>query len=644
MRRFSAFVLFLGALTSLAPGLAAAQGASIQLSVDPAVAAPGQRFRVTVRYEASAQSSTGASPELTRPDLSGFRVVGEFPQVGHTVAFGSGGASMRTTGSVVYSLIADREGTFTIGPAQLRVGNQRIESNTVSVTIDADRGAAAGTGGGANFGIPRQPTPGAQPPGFPPGFPFNGLPGFPGSTTDPTSSDPVDPAQGALTNDAEASPPPEIVDPAGFVWTMVDEPTAYVGQQVTAHVYLYSSAPLAASPALSREPDADGFWMQSLFPAQRQLRNDDRRTIQGRNYYVYELRRFAAFPLRSGELAIGEAAVSFRAGQGFYTQSYDRSSAPARVQVLPLPDGAPADEVIVGEVTLDARLDRAVTSTGDAVTLTLLVEGSGNLLAYHPEIPSLEGLRVLEPRVDQEVQPNDKARSIEGRRRYEWLLIPERPGTFDLGPFAVATFDPRGARYARVESAAIVLEAMGEDLREETPDEDAAAAADDTPAPSAPSFGPIRRESALRRRQTALAAHPLFPLGIVGMPLLFALGVGLSRLRRRQRSRAAMPDPRTHLQEARERRKAGDVRGLYAALEGALRLAASRAVGENTTGMTRPALERALNQVGVAPDTIRGVLEELEICDFARFSSAAGGEREVEASLQRVARLVEELS
>lgn len=612
----------IGAALAMTLGLvstpALAQQASITIETGARQVQLGQRFRIRVRTDVQGSSSTG---NFSPPDLGAFRIVGQQVRRPMSVSFGTGRGAPVVSAQTVYDfdLVPTREGQFEIGPASLSVGGQTVRSNTISIRVVGD-GASGGTAGQAP--PPSGATGGKPPPGQPSGQP-------------------------APRAGPQEVPVPEAgpLDPQGFVFAHVDQTNPYVGEQVTLTVYLFSADPLSANPTFTREPNADGFWVQDLLPVQREI-GTQRRNVEGRSYYVYKLRQLALFPLEAGPLSIGETAVQWQSGRGVFglfnsrpAQRLERRSEPVALEVRPHPGGAPSDDVVVADLTLDAELDRRVTTTGDAVTLTLQISGRGNLRSYQPRLEEIDGLRVLDPRVDDQVQVVDGL--VGGRRRYEWLIIPERPGTYDLGTFRAALLDPGSGRYALVESDPVIIEATGEDLSE---DPAAEAEEEAMPPPRAPDFGPLRRESALRRRELPLSASPFFPLGVVGIPLLFALGLGFRSFGRRRAERATLPDPHTHITEAVGKRKAGDTRAFYAALEAALRLAATNAIGENSVGMTRPELEKALVRAGAPGETVKAILAELENCDFARFSSGGAATPETDASLARVRRIVKELA
>src|SRR5690606_10841487 len=166
-----------------------------------------------------------------------------------------------------------------------------------------------------------------------------------------------------------------------------------------------------------------------------------------------------------GELTIGPTSVSMGGG-GFFGSIFgpapqvQRTGVPVTIRARPLPaQGRPSGEVHVGALELAAELDRAQVATGDAVQLTVTARGTGPLHELRLPAPSASGLRVLQPEIDDRVEaPGDL---VGGTRQIRWLLVPEREGTYTLGPFEVPVFDPRSGTYAVARAPALRLTAAG---------------------------------------------------------------------------------------------------------------------------------------------------------------------------------------
>ncbi len=101
------------------------QEISFKASVSNSQISLGERFRLTYTVNANASG-------FEQPDLSAFNVYSG-PNQGSNVQIING--SFSQTISYYYILAPKSEGTFTIGPAVIRIGNGRIKSNEVTITV-----------------------------------------------------------------------------------------------------------------------------------------------------------------------------------------------------------------------------------------------------------------------------------------------------------------------------------------------------------------------------------------------------------------------------------------------------------------------------------------------------------------------------
>ena len=174
---------------------------------------------------------------------------------------------------------------------------------------------------------------------------------------------------------------------------------------------------------------------------------------------MYALRRFAAFPLRSGDVTIGPMSVEISTASVMDIFAPDRvrpnikrSGTPLVLHVKPLPEqNKPAGEIAVGRFKLNAKLDRNQALAGDALTLTAVVQGEGNIRTVQVAPPKLPNVDVLQPEVKDLVEaPNDL---LTGTREYRWLIVPHDPGHLTIPPLTLASFDPRSQKYEQVQSS-----------------------------------------------------------------------------------------------------------------------------------------------------------------------------------------------
>lgn len=584
--------MLLGAASASAQNVSA----RVVMTTDRSEVGVGESFRLQIRADVTGADVDAFDP----PPLDGFVVRGR--QVSRPVQFRFFGGQQQVIQSTTihtYTLVAEQPGRYDLEPATVRAAGQEFQSNPITIVA-----------GGSS--APTQP-PQQQP-----------------QQTPQQPNIAVDGAQ---------------VDGNAFLRTVADVADPYVGQQVTVSVYLYTRAPIRAAPQITREPTADGFWIHDLLPAQRTL-DAQSQVIQGTSYRVYLLRRFAAFPLRDGELSIGAPEITLSTGSLFDmfngSQQLERTGVPIAIRVKPLPDPVPPNAV-VGTYTLEASLDRNQVRTGDAITLTAVVRGVGNVRDVRFGQLSIDGIQVLEqPAEDTVEQPNDR---VGGMRRMSWLLVPQRPGTFRIPPLVLNAFDPATRRYQSVRGPDLQIIAAGNaiepDPADVEPDEPAVDETEEEIAP--PEFGPIRTHSELRRATPPLSSAPWYFALLAGLPLLtIVAGVSLRQLRRRRENPKAVPAKR-RLDQAEKQAASGDARAFYGAVSATLKSAVESKIGEAVGGLTHDALRRDLRQRGMSEEFVRKLIEELEACDFARFSSAGASRDEMDRTLGRARGLLTEL-
>ncbi|HEY8432515.1 MAG TPA: BatD family protein, partial [Sandaracinaceae bacterium] len=325
-----------------------------------------------------------------------------------------------------------------------------------------------------------------------------------------------------------------------------------------------------------------------------------------------------------------------------------RTGVPVTVRARPLPsEGRPSGEVHVGTLELRAELDRTQVATGDAVQLTVTATGTGPLHQLHVPAPSANGLRVLQPEIDDRVEaPGDL---VGGTRQIRWLLVPEREGTYTLGPFEVPVFDPRSGSYSVARAPALVLTAAGNPTAPIA--EPRASAPDDRSEAEPPrlELGPIRSRSALSRSRRTLLDAPWVPWAFGAGPLSLVLAL-LVRLARRRAASGAASSPKNARREAKRRlaaaerhAAAGEPREFYAAIAQALKELLEAKLGRPVGSLTHVELARTLVARGMQEELVQRVVDELESCDFARFSAAGIRGEEMESCLARTKELLREL-
>jgi len=300
-------------------------------------------------------------------------------------------------------------------------------------------------------------------------------------------------------------------------------------------------------------------------------------------------------------------------------------------------------------VTGGGRLVGAQGRPGDAWSLAGRLRGTGQVEAITRPSLAVDGLRILQPEVDQHTTVQSER--VGGEKSVRWLIVPERAGTFVLGPFRWAVFDPATQAWSVAEAPALTLTAAGNPTQPATSGvEPVEPEVGDPTDDETASFGPVRTESVFARRSARVASSLLYLLALAVGPLALALTALASLVRKRRATQAAAGagerrarDARRKLDEADAAIVARDTRGLYGTVTQSIRGALEARLGHAIGSLTHGELKRMLAERGMAVALAKRIAEELEGAEMARFSSAGGEESEMRAALGRARELVAEI-
>jgi hypothetical protein len=304
-----------------------------------------------------------------------------------------------------------------------------------------------------------------------------------------------------------------------FAEVSVDNPTPYIGQQITYRFRFYDA--VGVSNPLYEAPDFEGFWRIDKSGVSRTAQQ-----LNNRQYTIAELQT-ALYPTRPGSITIAPATITlpetvFRAEEKFTTQ-------PVTLDVKPLPEGAPDGFTgAVGQFELSATLDRQSALLGQTFTLKLTVTGTGNVeqLAL-PDFPELPAWHIYaNPTSFTSSETNGV---VVGQKVFEYLFIPSQTGQLDLPTMTLTYFDPSTAAYRSINTVPISVNVL--------PSGESTATAVPEPTLTSPSSGHL----ALKPVPVNLQAAPIIP-GILFWllwlipPAGVGAGVGWMWYQSRQRS------------------------------------------------------------------------------------------------------------
>lgn len=345
----------------------------------------------------------------------------------------------------------------------------------------------------------------------------------------------------------------------------VDNPTPYVGQQITLRVWLYVPSSEVACD-VQREPQLTGFWNEPLIDRGqvRCARQFYSQNVGGWPMVAGIVRKIALFPTRSGRLEIGapELVAEYIEGDMFFGQRRQLTARGPSVVVdvrEPPTAGRPAGYVPgrLGPLQIQASLDRPNAPTGETVTLTLRATGNGYLFGAVglPALSTVEGVRVHDGVSHHDIDRSDERNVRGGTLVTEYLLVAETPGAHPLGMLTVPWFDPADEQYHQVAVPLPTSTATGAALERDADErrDDPTIALD--PIEASPSLDGYRPFFTSGARVWGVIALPPFALAA------WSVSRWLRRLRDARRAAqhdAARNDPESLLKQSELALGAGD--------------------------------------------------------------------------------------
>ncbi len=391
----------------------------------------GETFQVVYQLNAEAGS-------FERPDFGGLEVLsGPNVSSSSSISFVNGHMSQSYTVTYSFYVQAVKEGTFTIGPAAVKVNGKRVLSNKLTVKA-VSAGSALPKSGNAQKSRPS----GA---------------GGGGSSSTLISPDDV------------------------FVKATVNNPNPYLGQQVIVTYEIYTKVPVS-NLSIKKLSSFGGFWSKDLLDDNAPMKQRNK-YINGEQYVVAEIRKLALIPQKTGKLTIDpmelDCNVQVRVKTKRRSRGYDpfedffddpffsrnvrnikktlRSNA-LTLNVKPLPEaGKPVDfSGAVGSFSFKTSLDKDSLTTNDALTLTVTIAGKGNIeLIEAPEIKWPVDFDSYDPKVVSKI--NKSVYGVSGRKKFEYVAIPRNPGDYVVPPIHFSFFNPDDKQYHRFSSDSLFI-------------------------------------------------------------------------------------------------------------------------------------------------------------------------------------------
>jgi hypothetical protein len=320
--------------------------------------------------------------------------------------------------SYTYTLVASKEGSFTISPATIKVGGDTYTSNGVRITV------------------------------LPPDQPSNANVASQKRNANNTSTT----SQQREANNA--------TEGNIFIRTLVSKTKVHEQEAILLSYKLYfAGVDVAQFTNNTRLPEFKGFLKQELEMGEIQTELEH---YDGRNYQTAILYRTLLFPQRSGDIHIEPAQfeavlrVQNRAQVrsifddffGSYTTvAKPLASSGVTIHVSELPTGKPIGfSGGVGQFNISSKISSTDLQANEAVTLTITIQGTGNMkLLKTPAIDWPEGFEVYDPKVTNNFKTTTAG--LSGTKTIEYLAIPRAGGTYTIPAVPFSYYDTQADTY-----------------------------------------------------------------------------------------------------------------------------------------------------------------------------------------------------
>ena len=467
--------------------------AQVSFTADaPALTALGQPFRVAFTVDAQPEDGSFKAPSFEDFDV----LAGPSVSTGHSVQFINGKQSSSYNCTYTYVLMPLDNGTFTIGPASVRVGGKTYTTKSLPIEVITEN-----QGGGSNNG----------------------------------------------GNNAPATKPENRIGKDDLLLRLkVSSTDLYKGESLRASLVLYTRVTVENIESLTMPP-FDGFWSQELSFDNAPSREE----YNGRVYETYKITELLLSPQESGKIVIPEAVMDVVAqvvvqdrrnydpifgGRQVYRVSRELKSAPVTINVKEFPAGAPQSfNGAVGNFSLRSTMPAAEIDANSADQIELTISGTGNLkFITAPRITLPESFEVY----DTKVVDNCKitATGTTGSLTYTYPFVARSAGAFTIPRIEFSFFNPDTQAYETLATEPFTLVVK-----------DDGSIAASAPATSNYNYGGPMRQldrdirfihtgKLPKRAAAAFILTPLYWLAIVAMVALFILIYAVLRKRIRERS------------------------------------------------------------------------------------------------------------
>jgi Mg-chelatase subunit ChlD len=354
--------------------------------------------------------NTGAISNFNAPDLNQFKIIaGPYSSSSTEIRVINGKCNKTSSYTYSYNILPKKLGTFTIGQASITIHDSIIHdsicySKPISIEV------------------------------------------VPGTKANPDST---------------------YIADSSFVKIELNKNYLYVGEQVRTIIKLYSNSDITSIDKYEF-PKFKGFWVEKIGTNSTSPIKEE---VDGVNYQTFIIQTLDITPLQTGQLTIDSCKLECTftkpgkkgALDDFFGNNQIKilksvNSALMNITVNPLPLNKPKSFTgLVGkDLKIDASISKNSISCSDTVNFNLLISGKANFkLIDKPTITLDSSMIVCDTKITYNTRKTitDTIDTV----RYEYTIIPQRPGKYPIKPLAFSYFDISSKEYKTLLGNPIIL-------------------------------------------------------------------------------------------------------------------------------------------------------------------------------------------
>lgn len=132
---------------------------------------------------------------------------------------------------------------------------------------------------------------------------------------------------------------------------------------------------------------------------------------------------------------------------------------PVEIEILPLPvySESLSFSGLVGQFSIEVKVDKSIVKSGESVTMTIRIAGKGNVMDAgidHYDIGSND-FKVVDDRPTKAISLTPEG--FQGYKEFKKKIVALKPGRFTLPPVRIVYFDVEQKKYRNLVSASIDL-------------------------------------------------------------------------------------------------------------------------------------------------------------------------------------------